>query len=248
MIRIGHRGAAALAPPNTLRSIELAFDAGVDMVELDVRPLADGTLVLAHWNDLADITGGRARPSLRRASVDELRAVAPELATLDEALEVVDARGGRVQLDLKWHGYEQPVVAAVRRHGLVERTLVSSCFARSLRAVAALEPAVERGWTYPFDRHGISRRPIVDPFVRLALGTLRPTLPPRIARLLANAAASVATLHYLVLSPSVVRRCHARGVPVYAWTVDDAALVPGLARMGVDGIITNDPRIFAATL
>ena len=48
MIRVGHRGAAALAPENTLRSFEAALALGVDAIEFDVLALADGPLVLGH--------------------------------------------------------------------------------------------------------------------------------------------------------------------------------------------------------
>jgi len=47
-----------------------------------------------------------------------------------------------------------------------------------------------------------------------------------------------------VITAAVVERCHALGAPVLAWTVDDAELVPWLDGLGVDGVVTNDPRIF----
>jgi glycerophosphoryl diester phosphodiesterase len=248
MMKIGHKGAAALAPENTLRSIQLALEHGVDMVEIDVLRLADDTLVLAHSDDLHEVSHGAARGRMREETFPHLRTVAPELPTLDEALDYLAPADVGVQLDLKWQGYEPRVVECVRRHGLVERTLVSSCFARSLRRVAELEPRLARALTYPFDRHGISRRRIVLPFVHVGLATLRRTLPPRIARMLDGAEASVATLHYLVVSRATVERCHARGAQVLAWTVDRPPVLRRLAALGVDGVITNDPRIFAATL
>ena len=48
LLRIGHRGAAALAPPNSIAAIEAALEAGVDMVELDVLGRPDRTLILGH--------------------------------------------------------------------------------------------------------------------------------------------------------------------------------------------------------
>lgn len=60
------------------------------------------------------------------------------------------------------------------------------------------------------------------------------SLPRRIGRLLARADAAVATLNYLVVSAEVVRRCHARGAAVYAWTIDDRDVVRRLAALGVD--------------
>jgi glycerophosphoryl diester phosphodiesterase len=244
MIRIGHKGAAALAPENTLRSLERALEVGVDMVEVDVLSLADGTLVLAHSDDLLEVSHGAARGRVGSESLAELRKLAPDLPTLDEALAFVAARAAAVQLDVKLPGYERPLVESVRRHGLVERTLVSSCFPAALRLVGELEPALRRGLTYPFDRRGISGRRFLRPAVWAGLRALRLALPRRIEELLRRADASVATLNHSVVSAAVVRRCHELGVQVHAWTVDDPRLAARLAALGVDGIITNDPRIF----
>jgi glycerophosphoryl diester phosphodiesterase len=77
---------------------------------------------------------------------------------------------------------------------------------------------------------------------------MRATLPRRIAGLLDRAGATVATLHYLVATRAVIDRCHAHGAAVWAWTVDDPRAVKRLTAAGVDGIVTNDPRVLAATL
>src|SRR5918995_1015630 len=123
MMRIGHKGAAALAPENTLRSIERALEVGVDMVEVDVVSLADGTLVLAHSDDLVEVSHGAARGRITGESLAELREVAPDLPTLDEALALIAAHDAAVQLDVKRPGYERDLVEAVRSHGLVEQAL-----------------------------------------------------------------------------------------------------------------------------
>ena len=86
LIRVGHRGAAALAPENTLRSFEAALALGVDAIEFDVLDLVGGPLVLAHSNDLAEVSHGAAAGTVRDRSLAELRELAPELPTLDEAL------------------------------------------------------------------------------------------------------------------------------------------------------------------
>jgi glycerophosphoryl diester phosphodiesterase len=225
VIRIGHKGAAALAPENTLRSLERALEVGVDMVEVDVVALADGTLLLAH------------DPPAARG----------DLLTVDEALAFLASREVDVLLDVKRPGYERTLIEAVRHHGLVERTLVSSCYPGTVRLVGELEPGLRRGLTYPFDRLGVSSRRFLSPVVAAGLRAMRTTLPRRIARLLTRADASVATLNYAVISAAVVRTCHARGVQVLAWTVDDAAVAGRLAELGVDGIISNDPRVVPGT-
>jgi glycerophosphoryl diester phosphodiesterase len=65
VLRVGHRGAAALEPENTLASLRRAVELGVDFVEFDVLDLADGTLVLAHSDDLLEVSHGAAGGSVR---------------------------------------------------------------------------------------------------------------------------------------------------------------------------------------
>ena len=222
MLRIGHRGAAALAPENTIESLRLALELGCDLVEFDVHDL-EGTLVLVH-----DRPAGQA----------------PGLPALDEALALLAGTEAGVHLDLKAAGAEEPVAGALRRHGLVERTVVSSFRPETLRALAAAEPKVRLGLTYPEDRRGLGQRPAVAPLVGPALAAMRVALPFRLSGLLAAAGASAAMLHFAVVSRAAVERCHSLGAPVLVWTVDDHASVARLEALGVDGVITNDPRIF----
>jgi glycerophosphoryl diester phosphodiesterase len=246
--RVGHRGAAALAPENTLRSLELAVELGCDMLEFDVFALADGTLVLAHSNDMREVTHGRARGRVRRRTLAAVRRVAPDLPTLDEALAFLAARFPDVglQLDLKRPGVEEGVVSALKSHGVLERSWISGFDARSLRRVAAIEPRLPRSYTLPRDRFGISKRGPLAPVVRGGLASIGASLPRRLPLLLSRARASAVTLHYSVASAAAICRAHELGAAVYVWTVDDVTLAKRLIEAGVDGIITNDPRIFAS--
>ena len=249
-LRIGHRGAPALAPENTLRSLAQAVEHPLDFVELDVISTADGQLVLGHSYDLRELTHGAVRGSGRPRSLAGLREVAPDLTTLDEALAFLTAEAPDlgVQIDLKEPGYESPVLDALRRHELLERSFVSSYFPRSLRAIAEAEPQLPRALTYPKDRFGVTRWRALLPAVGAALVAFRHALPYRIGGWLARSGASAATLHYVLCSPAVVERCHARGAGVLAWTVDDPNVLQTLSGTGIDGIITNDPRIFDLAL
>ncbi|HEX6700376.1 MAG TPA: glycerophosphodiester phosphodiesterase [Gaiellaceae bacterium] len=249
-LRIGHRGAPALAPENTLRSLARAVEHELDLVELDVISTRDGQLVLGHSYALRELTHGAVRGSARARSLEELRRVAPELPTLDEALAFLTAEAPHVgvQVDIKEEGYESPVLDSLRRHDLLARSFVSSYFLRSLRAVAEAEPDLPRSLTYPQDRFGVTRSRALVPAVAVALAAFRRALPYRIGGLLARSGASAATLHYALCSRAVVQGCHARGAAVLAWTVDDPNVLQTLARAGVDGMITNDPRIFDLAL
>jgi glycerophosphoryl diester phosphodiesterase len=222
-LKIGHRGAPALAPENTLESLAAAIDHGVDLVEIDVTAIAQtGALTLAH--SLGQVTANS--PSLG----DALRFLA-------------ETRVG-VIVDLKSVGSEAAVVQALREHNLIERSVVASFRPRSLRALKEIEPTLATGFSYPFDRAGIAERPGFQPLIRAGLAGLRRTLPLRVARLLARAGADAAVLHHALISFRLVQRCHAFGAAVLAWTVEDPQALRRVLDAGVDGVIANDPRLF----
>jgi glycerophosphoryl diester phosphodiesterase len=89
---------------------------------------------------------------------------------------------------------------------------------------------------------------VLAPVVWGVLQALRRSLPRRIGALLEAAGATAATLHWSVVSRAAVERCHARGAAVIAWTVDEPAVLARLDALGVDGVVTNDPRIFDSRL
>jgi glycerophosphoryl diester phosphodiesterase len=219
-LRIGHRGAAALAPENTLESLAAAVELGCDLVEFDVLELA-GELVLAH-------------------SPAEAAAVP---ATLEDALALLAGSKAGPHVDLKQRGIAGPLTAALRRHRLLDRSVLSSFDPGALREVAAAEPGLPLGLTYPRDRLGVAARPAFLPAVRAGVGALRRTLPRRIDGLLSRAGADAAMLHFAVVTPEAIARCHALGKAVVAWTVNDATLAKSLESAGIDGMISDDPRI-----
>jgi glycerophosphoryl diester phosphodiesterase len=220
-LRVGHRGAPALAPENTIASLEAAIDSEVELVEMDVVSHRD-ELRLAH----------------------EVGRVTPESPSLAEALDLVAARDVGVIVDLKSPGAEREIVTALREQGLVDRAVVASFHASSLRAVKKLEPSLTTGFSYPSDRMGISEHPAFQPLIRAGLRGLRQALPARIGRMLTRARADAALLHHSLVSRRLVERCHARGAAVLAWTVEDEAALERVLAAGVDGVIANDPGLF----
>ncbi len=247
---IGHRGAAALAPENTLESFRVAVEAGVDLIEFDVLGLATGELVVAHSNDLHEVSHGVASGTVQDRTLTLLRQVAPALPTLDEALEFfrTEALATGVHLDLKTSATVENVVAALRRFELVERTLVSSFHVRALRDVARLEPLLRTGVSFPQDRLRISGRRGSASAIRVGLRALRPAIPAVVGTLLDRSGASTLVLHHTLVSERVVRRAHARGAPVVAWTVDHPRDLTRLDEAGVDAVVVNNPGLFLSTL
>jgi glycerophosphoryl diester phosphodiesterase len=250
VLRIGHRGAATLAPENTLRSFRAAVDVGVDLIEFDVLDLLRGPLVLAHSDHLDEVSHGRAVGRVRNKMLAELREAAPELPTLDEALAffVEEAPEIGLHVDLKLRRRLDELGAAIVRHGLEARTVVSGVHVPSLLALARAAPGVRIGITYPEDRLSISRKPYLWPIVSLGLTSMRASVALRLPRLAQRAGAGAVMLQHQLVTASSVERVHAAGLPVLAWTVDEPVDLARVVAAGVDGVITNDPRIFVGTL
>jgi len=245
LIKVGHRGAAALEPENTLRSFEAAVVARVDAIEFDVLDLVGGPLILAHSNDLFEVSHGAATGTVRDRSLAELRELAPELPTFDEALAFFAEHPGLgVHVDLKLGTRVDEVAHALRHHGLAGRTVVSSFHRPSLAALAHAAPELRIGFTYPEDRHGISRHRPLQPVIRVSLAAFRAVLARRVPAMVASAGSAALMLHHAVVSAAAVERAHAVGAAVWAWTVDLPHELDAMQRAGVDAVITNDPGIF----
>jgi len=219
---IGHRGAAAVAPENTLASLQAAVTAGADLVEFDISL----DLTLAHS-----------------------RGEAPdEPLSLDDALEFLRAHALGLQLDVKSVGAEDGVVDAIRRHGLVGRAIVSTAFPQTARRVRALAPEVPVAIGYPRDRYGISRLRWPPAVTAAGAGALRAAMPARIPVLLRWARANVLSLHHTLVSRQAVAVSHALGAPILGWTANNPETVLRLERLGVDAIVSDDPAMTLATL
>jgi glycerophosphoryl diester phosphodiesterase len=220
---VGHRGAAAVAPENTLASLEAAVAAGADLVEFDVGR----ELLLGHSE--------RERPS--------------KPVALADALAFLRERGaGGIHVDLKLVGIEEAVVAEVRRQGLEEQVLVSSTWARSMRRLAALAPRLGRAIAYPRDRYGTANVRWPRPLTAGAAASARAAMPARAPALLAFSRADVLALHHTLVSPRVVQAVHERGAALLAWTANDRASVERLVACGVDAIVSDDPGMVLAVL
>jgi glycerophosphoryl diester phosphodiesterase len=225
---VGHRGAPAVAPENTLEGFRVAKALGVDLIEFDVLPLPDGRIVVAH-------------------SLEEL---APALPTLAEVLAWFTDEAPEVGLhvDFKGNGRVEEAVDLLSRHGVEDRAVLSSASPSVLRAAERVTGRVRLALTYPDDRLGIARRRFLRPVVEAGLEALRVSLPQRLPGLVRRHRAGALMLQHRVVSRAAVARAHALGVPVLAWTVDDPADVERVVDAGVDGVITNDPGNLLATL
>jgi len=224
-LRIGHRGAATLAPANTLRSLRAALETGVDLIEFDVVSGHGGELVVAHSR----------------------HEIEPETPTLEAVLAffVDEAREPGLHLDLKEFGLELEAVEALRRHGLVDRAFVSSVYIRTSRRIARLG-GVRVGITIPRGVLGISDDGPGAPIARAGLRLFRFATPFVVRPLLRLTRSSAVVMHHSIVTDGSVKAVHARGAAVVTWTVDDPAELGRVDAAGVDAVVTNDPRLFAS--
>lgn len=208
---IGHRGASAVHPENTVAAFAGAVALGADGVELDVRLGRDGSLVVHHDPAFADgrdvhaVTAGELPPGACLLA-DALDACADLLVNVEIK---ADGPGGGEPL-------VGPVVAAIGAWG--GRALVSSFDHRTVDALRAAAPQVPTAQlTFLLDR------PVevtVDWIAGRGHGAWHP--------------------HHATVDAAAVEVAHAAGLVVNVWTVDDPARIVELAAAGVDGIVTND--------
>jgi glycerophosphoryl diester phosphodiesterase len=230
-LKVGHKGAAELAPGNTIAGFQAARAVGVDMIEFDVLSEhrdGSGRLLLAH--DYEDLAG--------RAAI-----------TLEEGLAHLagDAYAGiALDVDVKLPGYAPRVAAALRETGLVERSLVSSMFPEDLDVIAAAEPALRRGWSVPRVRRDYTNDTLTMLPALAVLQVMRLRLPSQARQALRSGRVHAIMAHWRVVTSALAATVAGAGGELYVWTVDDPALVRKLSAMPVTGIITNDPRVFAA--
>ena len=225
LIRVGHKGADHVAPGNTIESFEAALEHGVDMIEFVVLRLPDGRLVLAH--DYAD-------------------AESRECLTLEEGLDHFAGEayaGVQLDVDMKLPGYEGEVAAALGERGLAGRALVSTMYTESLDRLGELAPGLRRGWSVPRVRRNYIRSPLAVPAYAIAR-VMRARLPGQAAARIRAGGCEAIMCHQLLVGRRLVRAVHDAGGQLYVWTVDDARRIRAFERLGVDGVITNDPRLF----
>jgi len=228
MLKVGHKGADHVAPGNTAASFEAALECGVDMIEFDILPVPhpDGPLVLAHdYEDAAE-----RDPLTLEEGLDHLAGSAYADVELD--------------VDLKLPGYEAEVVEALTERGLDERALVSSTYPESLAVIGRLAPHIRRGWSVPRARRDYTKsRLLVLPAYGILLWW-RAGLPAKAARALRRGECEALMAHRLLVSRRLVREVQGAGGQLYVWTVDDADEIARLEAMGVDAVITNNPKLF----
>jgi glycerophosphoryl diester phosphodiesterase len=232
VIAVGHRGASAYAPENTVAAFDEAIRLGAKAVEFDLRVAGDGTLVVLHDDTVDRTTNGRG-PVAEYAWLDLLRLDAGSwmhprftglrIPTLDEALLAIGPAAVPV-IELKVPVPAEQLLWALKRFDLEGDALVLS---------------FEEAWLHPLRQAS----------KELALGLLADAwsadLPARARQLAASGsgADTVLCLNVDVLGGPQVAAAAAQGLEVWCFTANDVGMVAACAAMGVTGIITDRPDL-----
>lgn len=221
MLKIGHRGACGYAPENTLASIRKALEFGVDMLEFDVRCCASGEVVVIHDATLERTTNGAG--FVDKTTLTQLKMLdagsGERIPTLIEALDLINRRCG-VLIEMK----------------------DEACTAPTARIIADY---VRKGWHYnqlvvvSFDHTQLVRIRTLDS--NLMVGANIVAVPVDLAAFGEKCGAWSINAGHDHLPPALVRDAQARGLKVFAWTVNRPEEIEQVRTLGVDGIISNFP-------
>jgi glycerophosphoryl diester phosphodiesterase len=221
-LAFAHRGGAAYQPENSWRAFEHAVGLGYRYLETDARATADGVLLAFHDETLDRLTG-------RKGRIAELpyRTVATALIDGREPIpKLEDLLGSwpdaRFNIDIKHPAAIAPLAGVLRRTAAWDRVCVCSFSALRLRAA----------------RRALGR-PVCTAASPAAIAAVAAGLGGGAARAVSQGA-QCAQVPARMATPAFLRRAHALGWPVHAWTVNDPAQMARLLEAGVDGLITDD--------
>ena len=228
---IAHRAGAVYGPENSLSALDAAIKQGADYSEIDVQRTKDGTVVVVHDADLMKAARDPRVVSATRykalADVDIGSVFGPafageRLATLAQHLDR-SREGTRVLIELKYYGGDRALVPAVlalvREAGMQNQVSIMSLDLGGVRQAQQEAPDIPVGYLATVSVGNLSQLDV--DFLAVSRG---------------NA------------TRSFIGSAHKNGVPVYAWTINDAAGMLDLMDIGIDGIITDDTALAVKTI
>jgi glycerophosphoryl diester phosphodiesterase len=228
--RIGHRGARAHAPDNTLTSLRVAAELGADMVEFDVQRTADGQIAVVHDAYLTD-ADGRAWP-VRRSTLAELQAIdlggGERVPSLDEALDACEAQNMAAYIELKDGATVPFVVDALRRYDMAGYCIVGSFRPDWLVELKTVAPEIATSVLFAAQR--------LDP-VKLAQSVRATYVHPCWERHPTPSA---------LLTPEWISRVREAGLGIICWHEERPSEIAALRQLGVDGICSDAPELLMA--
>ncbi len=247
---IGHRGAAAVAPENTLLSFERALADGAEGIEFDVRLASDGVPVVIHDPTLRRTALRRGRvSSYTSTELSEMdagtwfnlrypRKARPEYAeatipTLADVFELLGKRDALLYVEMKCGPKDRVALAAgvaklIRAHTLAARVIVESFDLASIAEIKRLDAGLRTAAL--FDRKLSRPAPSARRMIEQAL----------------RCGADEIALHHSLATRRTVAAAARHGLETVVWTADNPAWVERAIKRGVRAVITNNPARLCA--
>lgn len=243
---LGHRGASAVAPENTLAAFSRAIRDGADGIEFDVRLSRDEVPVVIHDATLKRTALiDRLVAELTSAELQEIdvgswfggRAPSPDVAfsgerlpALDQVFELFSVNAGVLYIEMKCDAREGAALAAgvvksVHEFRIADRVVVESF---DLSAIAEIKKVDK----------GIRTAALFEPKLSRPISTVRRSTMIDLA--CQHDAAEIA-LHHSLARPRLIEKAKREGLDVVVWTVDDLKWIARARALGVKALITNNP-------
>jgi glycerophosphoryl diester phosphodiesterase len=220
MLKIGHRGARAYEPENTIRSFKKALELGVDAIEFDIRKTRDSHLVVIHDADVKRTTNGKGL--VADLTLNEIKHLSTEgnekIPTFEEALDFIDGKA-RILVELKEHDLEEQTVKVVHEKKLAERAVIISFLEGVLQRVRELDKDIQTGLIYA--KHPHPEITALDLKVNYLISLYRFT------------------------HTANVEKAHKSGLKIIVWTINTREEAEEYKKEGVDGIASDKPDVLS---
>ncbi len=268
---VGHRGAAGLAPENTLAAFKRACESRVDAIELDVLLSADGKWLRRPGPAVKDLMSqlktydvGRLKPGTRysRRYPDQQPADGERIPTLAESIALIKTSCGdatQIWIEIKTNP-EKPwitpspetiadaVVLLLNELNFTERARILAFDWRVLSHLKKTAPDIPLVYlTHDGVRFNTVKpgRPGASPWLAgLDIDDFNGSVPQAVKA----AGGRHWAPHYKSLTITRLAEAYRLGLKVYVWTVDSRTEMIRLLEMGVNGIITNRPDILRSVV
>jgi glycerophosphoryl diester phosphodiesterase len=235
---VGHRGASYDAPENTMSSFRLAWSQGVKGIELDIHLTTDSALVVSHDADTKRTTG--VDRVIEESTLAELRQLdagkwkgeqwaGERLPTLSEVLATIP-EDGRCFIEVKKGAEVIPTLAKVI-HESGKRPEQLAIISFQLDAVAEAKRELPQ----------IEALYLAGVKMDTTTGAWTPSIDELIGKAKEAKVDGLDLSFNAPLDAATVRKIHAAGLRLVAWTIDDPAVARRMVDLGVDGITTNRP-------
>ncbi|MGE5674478.1 MAG: glycerophosphodiester phosphodiesterase, partial [Mycobacterium leprae] len=246
---MGHQGASAYAPSNTLQAFEMALAQGVDILELDVHLTRDGVVVVSHDETIDRMSNGHGL--IKDLTLAEIRqydfgwSFSPDggrtfpyrgRGVFMPTLAEVFRRFPRVRVNIEVKQADPPMAVplweVIREHSMTQRVLIVSVFSQPLQALSQLSAGqLALGGT---------KANMIE-FAVYWLLHLDWLYSPRVDAFQLPVAQPVGPFTIRLDVPRLVNRAHRLGVKVHYWTVNDEPTIRRLLDIGADGIMSDYP-------